>query len=103
MENYGHPNYSIMAYAVSHGHLDCVKKLHLHDALWHTDIAGVSIEKEQFECFKYIIEYMAIEENGSIDINENDFSHIQKLDNFKKYVNDNMKSIKKYLSIIENI
>jgi len=69
-DEYGHINYALMAYATSHGHLDCLKELHVtYEAGWHTDLAGVAIENDQFECLQYIMEKMGGVQCGKDIIN----------------------------------
>ncbi len=56
---HGHPNYAVMSYAVQHGHLDCLKKLHKEiDADWHAGLAEIAAEYNRMDCLKYIMENM---------------------------------------------
>ena len=57
--HFGHPNYSVTAYAVLHGHLECLKTLHKKVcAMWHVDLAQVAHESNQPECLDYILKCM---------------------------------------------
>ncbi len=72
IDDYGHINYAVMAYATTHGHIDCLKKLHKNGSMWHTDLAIVAAENDQIECLQYIIEEM-----GDITYEEKDFKYIK--------------------------
>jgi hypothetical protein len=96
-EKYENLNHAVMKYAVSKGHIDCIKSLHSLHALWNTDIAEIAIETGHFECFKYIIENMAIEENCKIIIRRKILDRALQIDEFSDYINNNMQNIKKYI------
>jgi len=70
---YGHENYAAMAYAVHHGHLECLKRLHRLGADWHGDLAICAQECDQKECLAYILTEMGdVEIPDDVDVPEND-------------------------------
>ena len=95
--NYDQLNHAVMNYAVSKGHIDCVKTLHSLHAILDPDIANIAVETEQLECFKYIVEKIAIGKNRKIIISRKALDHALQLDKFSDYINDNMHNIQKYI------
>ena len=98
-DDYNNENniYAVMSYAVSQGHIECVKILHTYNAMWYTNIANIAIESNQFDCFRYIIEKMVIEKNNEIKISRKALDYALQLDIFSDYINDNMQYIKIYV------
>ncbi len=76
--DYGHINYSLVAYIIKIGHLDCLKKIRKNKDInlqWHAGIADYAIECENLNMLRYIVENMGwvtiTKTNGNIkDIQE---------------------------------
>ena len=57
--DYGHITYALLAYCISNGHLDCIKKIRENEDYffaYHADSADVAIENNNIEMLKYIVE-----------------------------------------------
>jgi hypothetical protein len=55
IDDYGHWNYAVTAYAASKGHLKCLESLRELGASYHSDIAIVAAENGQYECLVFIV------------------------------------------------
>jgi hypothetical protein len=79
-DEYGHPNYSVAAYAATNNHLGCLKELEKKGVMWHFDLAICAAESGNYECLKYIIE-----EYGDVCTKKENFANVTD-ERCKKYI-----------------